>query len=834
MRMKRMLLLPFLGMFLLLALPAQSRQSPEIPAGFPRPQERSFAKGKKHPVFTGPGESYQRAGKGKGAVSTNDWIQVFGEENGWLLIHYGISENQMRFGYISSSALQKGTAVSELEWELTDAVISERTALTDDPLASQAQTAVLEPGTPARRLGAMGGWAYVETSTGEGLTRGFVKDSALSVILTRDESKPFDLRATSWGRLEHDYATTRYFLDPAAGRYREAGAVLPNVWLRLDSTENPAALETLSNFRVVSGRATCAPLPVPLAVSGMEGWGTARFLMKEGFWRGALEVALESGEELSHVIIACDRLVHGDSTVTAYTETLTLPLHGVPEDTGYPTGGAVFSLLRSTRFTLTAEQKLALKSDRGGFLTLGSVLEDALQPMPEAPAEALSLPYDDDTGDYSFYLLEGRIMKQPGDFGVYDVTFSLMNPPDGVYLAAYQECDSCSEIDAFDMPGGEVFLTGGLPQDDGRPLRLEETLERDFAILLLADTGGRGGAQMDQLIRGLDITASFSAEKWNISYEQHLTTSAIGPRSGEKVRMEDLLMTPAEGEERLDADGLWRYVLQDGSAVIVGVPDEPAGELVIPDRVDGIAVTGIDADSVGHGAFEMSQGLTGAVIPNSVSSIGFASFAYCENLAAVTLPDGLESIGESAFYYCFGLKDIIIPDSVTSIGYGAFMGSGLTSVAIPKGVTAVSDEAFSYCGRLSDVTFPDTLTDIGESAFYGNSSLTDLNIPDGVTSIGGSAFSRCVSMSEVIIPASVTYIGDGAFAWCSELSSVTIPASVTSIGNGAFDAPNARMYDDVTEETYFGSSKLVLIVEEGSAAERFAVENGIPWRWLSR
>ncbi len=535
--MKRFVCLLLCVMLLPWALPALAEQGSEIPAGFPRPVDVRFVKGQKYPVWSGPGEQYLRAGKGKGVLSTNGWVQVFGQEGGWLLVHYGISQKQLRFGYISASALPKGAAAPALDWEEADAAVGERSSLTDDPLASQAQTAVLEAGATVRRLGALGEWAYVEARTEEGWARGFVMDAALSKGLSRDASKPFDLRASSWGRLGRDHATTRYFLDPSVGRYQEEGAALPNVWLRLDSTESAEDLETLGNFRVVSGRASCAPLPVPLAVSGMDNWGTVHFLQKEGFRRGALEITLEEGELLGNVTLACDRQAGKGSA-----ETLTLPLQDVPEDAGYPAGGTAFTLLRCTRFARSEEQMREFQPYAEAPDTLGAILEDLAQPMPEAPAEVLSLPYD--TPEYSFWLLEGLIEKQPGDFGVYDVTFSLERPPEGLYIAAYQECGLCSEIDAFDMSGGEVYLIDPESEGDDHLVRIGETLEREFAILMLVNNRGRDDAQIEGLIRELNISAAFSVEKWNISYEQHLVTSAIGPRSRERVRMVRLAMAP--------------------------------------------------------------------------------------------------------------------------------------------------------------------------------------------------------------------------------------------------------------------------------------------------
>ena len=147
-------------------------------------------------------------------------------------------------------------------------------------------------------------------------------------------------------------------------------------------------------------------------------------------------------------------------------------------------------------------------------------------------------------------------------------------------------------------------------------------------------------------------------------------------------------------EERTDASGQWKYVLEEVGAAITGYMDEPAGDLVIPGDLDGYPVTGI-----GFAAFEMCQSLTGVVIPEGVTDIGPAAFDYCENLAHIVLPDSVTTIGDSAFYQCFALSDMTIPASVTSIGDGAFMGSGLTGMVIPNGVTRIGDEMFSHCYR---------------------------------------------------------------------------------------------------------------------------------------
>lgn len=71
---------------------------PKIPDGTLSAKQIQFSSGKKYKVYQGPGEEYGQAGNGKAVVSTNDWIQVFGKENGWIMIQYDISSDRMRMG----------------------------------------------------------------------------------------------------------------------------------------------------------------------------------------------------------------------------------------------------------------------------------------------------------------------------------------------------------------------------------------------------------------------------------------------------------------------------------------------------------------------------------------------------------------------------------------------------------------------------------------------------------------------------------------------------------------------------------------------------------------
>ena len=262
-------------------------------------------------------------------------------------------------------------------------------------------------------------------------------------------------------------------------------------------------------------------------------------------------------------------------------------------------------------------------------------------------------------------------------------------------------------------------------------------------------------------------------------------------------------------------------------------------DIVIPDRYNGLPVTGIGSSafrecmsltsivipdsvtSIGDRAFFGCSSLTSVVIGNSVTSIGDGAFYYCSSLTSVVIGNSVTSIGSSAFFGCSknlesitvssgngkyhsagnclidtankklisGCKNSIIPTdgSVTSIGYGAFSGCNrLTSIEIPDSVTSIGDGAFYYCSSLTSIVIPDSVTSIGYGAFHGCSSLTSVVIPDSVTSIGDRAFYGCNSLTSVVIPDSVTSIGDRAFFGCSSLTSVVIGNSVTSIGDGAF------------------------------------------------
>ena len=185
---------------------------PEIPEGELEAESIKFTGGKKYSVYSGPGENYLRSGNGKAAVSTNDWIQVFGKENGWILIQYDISSDHMRFGYIKEKALPKKTDVKDLNFRNTakDAVTATVAALTDDPLYSQTKLLDIPEGTPVRWLSSMGDWAYIEYE-GKDKVRGFVSVSSLTTEITVDGMKITDAAAAA------SYLKGRAWLFEAGG-----------------------------------------------------------------------------------------------------------------------------------------------------------------------------------------------------------------------------------------------------------------------------------------------------------------------------------------------------------------------------------------------------------------------------------------------------------------------------------------------------------------------------------------------------------------------------------------------------------------------------------------
>jgi hypothetical protein len=66
------------------------------------------------------------------------------------------------------------------------------------------------------------------------------------------------------------------------------------------------------------------------------------------------------------------------------------------------------------------------------------------------------------------------------------------------------------------------------------------------------------------------------------------------------------------GEERIDADGQWKYVVGNGGSVVTGYTEEPTGDVTIPARIDGHPVT-----ASGWGAFSLCGNITLTVAEGS-------------------------------------------------------------------------------------------------------------------------------------------------------------------------------------------------------------------------
>ncbi len=291
-------------------------------------------------------------------------------------------------------------------------------------------------------------------------------------------------------------------------------------------------------------------------------------------------------------------------------------------------------------------------------------------------------------------------------------------------------------------------------------------------------------------------------------------------------------------------------------------------------------------ESVGIQAFD-SNSIEEINIPNEIKTLGKGAFGGCKMLETVVLPDTLveipenlfgmnsnfkkieigasvEKIAVSTFEYCNNLAEIAVDENnkfFTTDGKGALYNKDMTELlfcanavsgdfVIPNTVEKISAGAFKLCVNLKSITVSGTVSVIGNEAFF-ESGIEKIVFENGsaVKEIPMAAFANCLSLKEAVLPESLKVIGIGAFDGCEKLASIEIPETVEKIESSAFLAcesigeikvpdsvtsigKNALGYNRYRIGNYTGNDAVSaldnfkIICSEGSAAEKYAEENG--------
>lgn len=83
-------------------------------------------------------------------------------------------------------------------------------------------------------------------------------------------------------------------------------------------------------------------------------------------------------------------------------------------------------------------------------------------------------------------------------------------------------------------------------------------------------------------------------------------------------------MKPKHSKAPTSQEAKFKVEIEDGHAIITGLANDFAGDLVIPSTLYGCPVT-----EIGEGAFDGYTELTSVVIPEGVTEIGEIAFLHC-------------------------------------------------------------------------------------------------------------------------------------------------------------------------------------------------------------
>jgi hypothetical protein len=233
------------------------------------------------------------------------------------------------------------------------------------------------------------------------------------------------------------------------------------------------------------------------------------------------------------------------------------------------------------------------------------------------------------------------------------------------------------------------------------------TNEQD-AVAIVAVTAEAALRASGDVAGSNNVTAAIAAIQvpTNVAYATAAGT-AVTVTGAQSNRIATAWQNPASA-------AYWMWT-SDGTQITLTNYSGPA-EVVIPDMLDGLPVTGFPYLFSGTAISSISGGA-------NIRVIGTQDFGLCHSLSSFDLKS-VTNLGAGAFGYCTNLTSVE-SRSVTKVGIFAFQGcQRLTSLRFDN-VEEVGDEALGLCPALTSVYFGQNAPSEGSDVYLNTPNVTN-------------------------------------------------------------------------------------------------------------
>lgn len=214
-----------------------------------------------------------------------------------------------------------------------------------------------------------------------------------------------------------------------------------------------------------------------------------------------------------------------------------------------------------------------------------------------------------------------------------------------------------------------------------------------------------------------------------------------------------ILANPYVSKAETSKDGIYRYEADyyKGTCTIRYIdPSKVSGDLVIPAKIDGLKVTGLDIltskDDLKLTSLKLSDGCT---------------YVSIQSVSLSTQPSVI-------------IKKIIFPSTVNYVRLNNI--DGLTSVSLPAKAAQNKDDIseITECKYLKKVVVNGAPTRTPKLSANPVLEEVEFKNPDKITTISNSSFYNCPTLSRVTKMKNLQYVDNGAFADCKKINVLSV------------------------------------------------------------